>query len=69
MPRYGAMPLREGKGYAWGSWNVHDSNSVVVEDSGNIFGREFVGGVADEQAGLANSTVTNDNTSGSGGIS
>lgn len=56
-------------GNAWGTWNVHDGDSVVVKDGRNIFGRELVGGVANEQAGLPNSTVTDDNTPGSGFIS
>jgi hypothetical protein len=41
----------------------HDSNGIIIEDSGNIFGRELVCGVADEQTCLADSTVTDDHTS------
>ena len=48
------------------SWDcdLHDSDSIVVEDSGDILGGELVGGVRDQQAGLADSTVTNDDTPG-----
>ena len=47
-----------------GLWcNLHDSDSIVVKDSGDILGGELVGGVRDQQAGLADSTVTNDDTS------
>lgn len=43
--------------------DVHDSHGIVVEDGGNVFGREFVGGVADEQASFPNGTVTDHNAS------
>lgn len=43
--------------------NLHDSDSIVVKDSGDILGGELVGSVRDQQAGLADSTVTNDDTS------
>lgn len=42
---------------------LHDGDSVVVENCRNIFGRELVGGVADEKTCLANSTVADDDTS------
>jgi hypothetical protein len=42
--------------------NLHDSDSIVVKDSGDILGGELVCGVRDQQAGLADSTVTNDDT-------
>jgi len=42
--------------------NLHDSDSIVVKDSGDILGGELVGGVRDQQARLADSTVTNDDT-------
>jgi hypothetical protein len=38
----------------------HNSDSVVVEDSRDIFGWEFVCCIADEKTSLSNSTVTND---------
>jgi hypothetical protein len=41
----------------------HDCDSIVVEDGGDVFRREFVGCVTDEKAGLADGTVTNDNAS------
>ena len=44
--------------------NLHDSDSIVVKDSGDILGGELVGGVRDQQAGLADGTVTNDDTPG-----
>lgn len=43
--------------------NSHNGNCIVVEDSRDVFGREFVCRVADEKTGLANSTVTDDHTS------
>lgn len=48
-----------------GEWqeNLHNSHSIVVEDGRNIFRWEFVGGVADEQASLADGTVTDNNAS------
>lgn len=42
---------------------LHDGDRVVVEYCRDIFGRELVGGVADEEACLADSTVANDNAS------
>lgn len=42
--------------------NLHDSDSIVVKDGGDILGGELVCGVRDQQAGLADSTVTNDDT-------
>ena len=41
----------------------HNSNCIVVEDGRDVFGGEFVCRVADEKAGLANGTVTDDYTS------
>jgi hypothetical protein len=38
----------------------HNSDGVVVKDRRDIFGGEFVRGVADEKTCLADSTVTDD---------
>lgn len=38
----------------------HNSDGVVVEDRWDIFGRELIRGVADEETCFADSTVTND---------
>jgi len=40
----------------------HYRNCIVIEDSRDIFGREFVGRVTDEKTGLAYSTITDDYT-------
>lgn len=40
----------------------HHRHGIVVKDCGDIFRRELVGRVGNEQAGLANCTVTDDNT-------
>lgn len=42
---------------------LHDSNGIVVEDSRHVFGGEFVGRVRDQETSLADSTVTDDDTS------
>lgn len=41
----------------------HNSNSIVIKDSRNIFGREFVGGVANQEACLSDRTVSNHDAS------
>ena len=41
----------------------HDCNSIIVKDRWNIFRRKFIGGIAYEEAGLPNSTVTDHDTS------
>jgi len=41
----------------------HNGNRIVVEDSGDIFRGELVGGVTDKKARLADSTVTDHHTS------
>lgn len=41
----------------------HNSNSIVIKDSRNIFGREFVGGVANQEARLSDRTVSNHDAS------
>jgi hypothetical protein len=46
--------------------NLHHSHSVVVKDGGNIFRRELVGCVGDEQTGLSDSTVPHYDTSAVG---
>lgn len=38
----------------------HHSNGVVIEYCRYIFGREFVGRIADQKAGLAYRTVSDD---------
>lgn len=38
----------------------HDAGGVVVEDGGDVLAGESVGGVGDEQAGLADGTVAGD---------
>lgn len=48
--------------------DLHDRYGIVVEDGGHVFGRKLIGGVADEKTGLANSTVSDHNTSGVAGI-
>lgn len=40
----------------------HDVGGVVVEDGGDVLGGEGVGGVGDEQAGLADGAVPNNDT-------
>jgi len=40
----------------------HDIGTVVIEDSGNVFSGEGIGGVGDEEACLTDSSVTDDNT-------
>lgn len=40
----------------------HNSNGIVVKDGGHIFRGEFVGRVADQKTGLANSTITDNYT-------
>ena len=46
-----------------GLWcNLHDSDSIVVKDSGDILGGELVCGVRDQQAGLTDRTVSDDDT-------
>jgi len=37
----------------------HYRHCVIVENSGNIFRGEFVGGVGDQETGLSNGTITN----------
>jgi hypothetical protein len=57
-----------GGGAVWGAGvdlmgvqvDSHNSDSVVVEHSRDIFGGEFVCCIADEKTSLSNSTVTND---------
>jgi len=47
---------------------LHYRDGIVIEDGRDVFGREFVGRVADEQAGLADSTVTDNDASREEGI-
>ena len=44
--------------------NSHHRHRIVVKDRGHVFGGELVGGVADEQARLAHSTIAHDHTPG-----
>ena len=48
---------------AAGLIDSHDSDSIVIEDGRDIFGREFVRGVRNQQTRLADGTVTDYNTS------
>lgn len=41
----------------------HDSNGIIVEDRWDIFGREFVRGVADQQACFSDRTVADHHAS------
>lgn len=43
--------------------NLHDSDCIIVEDGRDIFRRELVGRVGDQQTSLANGTVTDNDTS------
>lgn len=40
--------------------HLHYRDGIVVEDCRHVFRRKFVGRVADEEARLAHSTVTDD---------
>ena len=42
--------------------DLHDRHSIVVEHRRDVFGREFVCGIADEETSLANGTVTDNHT-------
>ena len=42
---------------------IHNSDSIIIKDCGDIFGRELVCGIADEKTSLTNSTITYYNTS------
>lgn len=44
--------------------DLHHGHGVVVKDGGDIFRRELVGCVRDEQTGLSHSTVPNHDTPG-----
>ena len=41
---------------------LHDGDSIVVEDGRHVFRRELVGGIADEETCLPNSTIAYDDT-------
>jgi hypothetical protein len=43
-----------------GGGNSHDGDGIVVEDSGDIFRGELVGGIADEETSLADCTIADD---------
>ena len=50
----------------WYRFHLHDSDGIVVKNGRNIFRRELVGGVADEEARLANSTIADDDAPAGG---
>lgn len=37
--------------------NSHNSDGIIVEDGGNVFGGEFIRRVTDEETSLANGTI------------
>lgn len=41
---------------------LHDSDGIVVKDCRDVFGWELVRSVADQETGLANSTIADDDT-------
>ena len=41
----------------------HDCDRIVVKDCRHVFGGEFVGGVTNEEAGLANRTIAHNDAS------
>jgi hypothetical protein len=43
--------------------DLHDGYGIIVKDGRDIFGGEFVGGIADEKTGLAYGTIAHDHTS------
>jgi hypothetical protein len=45
-----------------GGGSSHNGHGVVVEDGGNIFRGELVGGIADEETSLADCTIADDDT-------
>jgi hypothetical protein len=60
---YGSSPiLHESQwGYLHPRIDLHDCHGIVVEDGGHIFRGEFVGGVRNQQTGLSNRTVADNN--------
>lgn len=44
-------------------FDVHDRDSIVIEDCGNVFRGELVCRVADEKTCLSDRTVTDDHAS------
>lgn len=49
--------------------DLHDSDGIVVKDCGDVFRREFVGRVADQETGLSYSTVAHYDTPNEGLVS
>jgi hypothetical protein len=47
----------------------HNGDGVVVEDGGDIFRGELVGGITNEQTCLADGTVTDDDAPAGDGVS
>lgn len=43
----------------------HYGDRIIIEDSGDVFRRELIRRVTDEETCLANGTVANDNASNS----
>jgi hypothetical protein len=42
--------------------HLHYRDGIVVKDGWNIFRGKFVGGIGDQKARLANSTISNNDT-------
>ena len=42
--------------------DLHDGHCVVVENGGHILRRELIGGVGNQETGLPNGTITNNDT-------
>jgi hypothetical protein len=58
MTLFAAMDSIEGE-----MENLHNSDSIVIKNGRDVFGGEFVCRIADQETGLADSTVTDDHTS------
>lgn len=46
----------------WDLQNVHYGDGIVIEDGRDIFGGELVRSIADEEACLSDSTITDNHT-------
>jgi hypothetical protein len=49
-------------GFNMDGGDSHNGDGIIVEDCRDIFRGEFVGGIADQKASLANGTVSENNT-------